>query len=240
MPPVKTRGKYQIHEPYPLNEFPRSLIRKICKRIVHLLAVGHADLGGDTFCQMFADSISGVASNKPLGVADVAWNGCCWSVKTIKDKQPHMQKSVRLIIGRCSPIYSSGISDPMADIQATGNTVLEIYNTRVEEARSKHDIVRLLVLIRNLSALEFTLYERSLSAVPKNDYRWTKNARGNLEGHKGDRHTFTWQPHGSQLTILESVPSSATRFALKKRPPTIQMQRVLDLSRFRYDWIKFL
>mgnify|MGYP001565882649 CR=1 FL=1 len=40
--------------PYPLGEFPDSLAIEIGKRIVHRLAVGHADITGDDFGGIFA------------------------------------------------------------------------------------------------------------------------------------------------------------------------------------------
>ena len=156
---VRTKGQAQsIHEPYPLNEFPTTLIQELGKRIVHLLAVGHADMDGDTFSQMYADSFGAEALGKPLGVADVIWNGCAWSVKTIKQKTPHSTNHIRLISGRNSPNYSAGISAPLEDIEATGRAVLDIYNARIHQARKDHDTVRLLVLIRNMGTLEFTIF----------------------------------------------------------------------------------
>jgi hypothetical protein len=138
-------------------------------RIVHRLAVGHADITGDDFGGIFASAISGVHRGKPLGIADVEWNGCAWSIKTVQAKKPFEQTSIRVISGRNSPSYSSDIPNPFADIQATGRAVLEIWNARVDEALHSHDDLRILVIIRNMDTLEFTLFEHEGARfIPRN------------------------------------------------------------------------
>ena len=74
--------------PHPLGELPNSLAIEIGKRIVHRLAVGHADITGDDFGGIFAAAINGEHRGKPLGVSDVTWNGCAWSVKTMQAFYP--------------------------------------------------------------------------------------------------------------------------------------------------------
>ena len=155
---VITRNGSKKHEPYPLNEFTNTIIESICKRIVHSKAVGKADISGDEFSHFFADSISGQSLDKPVGIADVVWNGCCWSVKTVKQKNPHKVTSIRLISGRNSPAYSSGINDPYTNVKDTGQSVLDIYNQRIDTATSKYKDIRLVVLIRNMEKQEFTLF----------------------------------------------------------------------------------
>ena len=238
---VKTKDKAQAtHVPYPLNEFTPSIIRELCKRIVYLIAVGHRDMDGNTFCRIYADSFSASASDKPLGVADITWNGCAWSVKTVKNKKPHEASIVRLISGRNSPSYSADITDYTHNIQTTGQAVLDIYNERIGIARQKYDHLRLVVLLRNMENLEFTIFERPINQIPVNDYEWIINNRKNLEGYKDGKHVFTWQPHGSQFTIKEEVPASATRFCINQRPSMLAMESVLQLSHFKPQWIEIL
>ena len=237
---VKVRGTQEKHEPYLLNEFPTLVIQSIAKRIVHLKAVGKSDMSGNEFSRIFADAIGGDNFGKPVGVADVQWNGCAWSVKTVYNKRPHKADKVRLISGRNSPNYSSGISDPLADIQATGQSVLDIYNARIEQARRDHDDIRLVVLVRHMQAQEFLIYERTITPVAVNNYVWHKNRRGNLEAMVGDRHAFTWQPHGSQFTILERIPSGATRFLIRRNVPMLTMEQVLRFTQFKPNWVEIL
>lgn len=240
MSPVRTRSQYSKHEPHPLNEFPASLIEGLAKRFVHLRAVGLSDMSGDQFSRIFSDAISGQEYGKPLGVADVAWNGCCWSVKTVKHKRPHTAPHCRLISGRNSPDYSAGISDPRADLERTGRAVLEVYNSRINEAREQHDDVRLVVLIRNMQSQEFTLFERPLVPVVVNNYTWGLTERNNLIGVEEGEIAFTWQPHGSQFTVHEPIPRSATRFYIRKQPPTLTLEQVIRLAKFKPDWVQFV
>ena len=47
MQPPRIRGGFEPHVPYPLSLIPRGIIEGVCKRIVHLKAVGKADMTGD-------------------------------------------------------------------------------------------------------------------------------------------------------------------------------------------------
>lgn len=240
MPRVRTRDGIEKHEPYPLSEFPAEVIQSICKRIVHIKAVGHADITGDHFSRIFADSISGQSYRKPVGIADVSWNGCCWSVKTVQHKEPHKVKSIRLISGRNSPVFSSGITDPFADLQATGQSVLDVYNERINKAKWDHDDTRMVVLLRNMRSQEFTLFERPIAPFVIQDYTWELNKRRNFMGMRGDTQVFTWQPHGSQFTIHEPIPPSATKFKINREPGMLKMQHVLRKVGFNPDWVEVL
>ena len=241
MPRVRTRDGIEKHEPYPLSEFPAEVIQSICKRIVHIRAVGLADIAGNHFSRIFADSFSGQSyGNKPVGIADVSWNGCCWSVKTVQHKEPHEAKSIRLISGRNSPVFSSGITDPFVDLQATGQSVLDVYNERINTAKWDHGDTRMVVLLRNMRSQEFTLFERPIVPFVAQDYTWELNERGNFRGMRGDTQMFTWQPHGSQFTIHEPVPPSATKFKINREPGMLEMEYVLRKVGFNPDWVEVL
>ncbi len=239
---IKTRSRTRtLHQPYPLNEIPQSTIVDICARLVHFIAVGNADWkDGDIFSRMFADSINGQVLNSPLGIADVVYESCAWSVKTVKNTRPHEATKVRLISGRNSPKYSAGITDSTKDIQATGRAVLDIYNQRIEQARSQYDTIRMLILLRNMADLSFTIYERPIEPYATNNYTWKLNKRKNHEAYRDDVHIFTWQPHGSQFTIIESIPPGATKFEIDRQVSPLLMEHVLQLVRFKPEWVKIL
>ena len=122
MPPVRIRGHPfpMKHEPYPLNEFPESVIQDISKRIAYHVALGNTEISGSQFANIFGNSIGGKSHRISVGVADLSWDGNCRSIKTIKSKDPHGAKSVRLISGRNSPVNSGGIDGPCNEIKATG------------------------------------------------------------------------------------------------------------------------
>jgi len=245
MPQIKTRSGFRKEEPYPLNQFPSNIIESLSRHIVSLLATGNADMTGDMFGRMFADSIEGQALEAPLGIVDAAWKNCGWSVKTVKNSHPHeftvsggRPKNLRLISGRNRPAFSAGISDPLANVQATGNSIIKIYNSRIEQAREEYSDLRLLVFVRNMDTLKFTIFERPIVPFAVNDYQWKVNRQKNLEAYKDEEHAFTWQPHGSQFTIKEPIPESATKFWITHRPRTIHMRHVLNLVRFESGWVK--
>ena len=237
---TRVRSGFTKREPYPLNQPTKAVIMSICQRIVYQLAGGCAEMDGADWSRIFAQSIGGVDRPSPLGLADVSWNGCCWSLKTVKSKRPFGASKIRLISGRNSPQYSSGISDPFHDIRDTGHSVLSIYNNRLSEARTEHNDVRLGALLRNLEDLEFTFFERPITPLVVNDYEWKINKRENFEAFYEGRHVFTWQPHGSQFTLIEPVPASATRFRIVKRPGVANLEVVLRDVGFTEEWVQII
>ena len=212
---------------------------ELARQIVHRLAVGFGDLEGNDVATMFANAIGGDHRASPLGVADVEWNGCAWTIKTVQNPKPFAAEGVRLISGRCSPDYSLGITDPHADPQATGRAVLSIWNARVNEALGEHDDLRTGVLVRKISRREFVLFEEETSRFIPDDYSWDFTERRTLWGYdrSSGRHAFVWQPHGSQFTIMQPIPPSARRFSIARNVPMIEVGQVLEDIGFDSSWI---
>lgn len=215
------------------------MLFEIAKQLVHRLAIGVSDITGDDFGTIFANAVGGEHRGRPLGVADVALNECAWSVKTVKGGLPFRVSTVRLISGRNSPDYSLGIANPRTNPQDTGRAVLSVWNARVNEALDEYDDLRIIVMIRNMQTREFRIFEEEAQRFTPTDYSWEFNAAGNLEGTNRTtrEHTFTWQPHGSQFTILRRVPASARRFAINPNVPMVQADTVLAAIRFKPEWI---
>jgi hypothetical protein len=69
-----------------------------------------------------------------------------------------------------------------------------------------------------METMEFVLADHEIAEYNVHGYKWEKNRNNDLEGNSisGDRHTFTWQYHGSQLTILQEIPESSRKFKLRK------------------------
>jgi hypothetical protein len=206
------------------------------------MAIGHADLTGDDFGTIFANAIDGTHLSSPLGIADVILDGNAWSVKTVKAGKPFTQKTVRLISGRNSPDYSLGIENPHTDIQATGKAILAVWNARVNESLGEHDDLRVAVLIRNFETKEFVIFEENAVRLAADDFRWQKNKSGNFEGFDiaTGEHKFTWQPHGSQFTIIRHVPGSAVKFIINHNVPLIEPEHVLRLAKFNENWVEIV
>lgn len=229
------------NEPYPLNEIPTSIVKRIAAYIVYLIAIGRPDISGNDWGDAFAYAIRGKHLASPLGIADVELNRMAWSLKTVKVPFPFKTNSVRLISGRCSPDYSYGITDPHNDIQATGNAVLGIWNERLNIAQENYTPLRTCVMLRNKTLDEFLLFEQENLRYPANEYVWKENKNGNLIAYNrhDSRTTLTWQPHGAQFTIHTPIPSSSTRFTLKK-PHSIDVDQILSSIGYSEQWVDIL
>lgn len=105
---------------------------------------------------------------------------------------------------------------------------------------AEHDDVRIAVLVRNLETREFVLFEEAATRFVPDDYEWGFNARNNLEGHDKvtGTHRFTWQPHGSQFTIVRAMPASARQFIIGPNIPLVEPSAILAHVNYRDDWIR--
>jgi len=239
--PPKLRGKAKARlSPYPLGEFPEDVIIQIGSNIVHRLAVGYSDITGDEFAGIFAKAIRGVHRQKPLGVTDVVHDECSWSAKTVKCAKPFEKETIRLIMGRNDVRYSYGIENVSEDIPVTGSSVLKIWNERVDQSFNEFSELRVVVLVRDMNKLEFVLFEdEALRYIPSN-YVWEANQKKNFEAFEKNtrKHRFTWQPGGKQFTVIKTIPASAYKFRIKRRPPLIDPQTILSHAGFNTDWIE--
>jgi hypothetical protein len=97
------------------------------------------------------------------------------------------------------------------------------------------------VLIKSNDLLELAAFEFDTIMYIADQYWWQWNERNNLEGYAktDERHLFTWQPHGSQFTIIENVPEE--RLAVRiKEPPLLDRDEVLRSIKFDPSWITIL
>jgi hypothetical protein len=240
----KLRGKTSVHRgPWPVGDLPNDVIVRIASQIIISIALGAKDFSGDEFGDKLAFGVDGIHRDSPLGVVDVIKEDCGWSAKTVKTSgDPHQTQNVRLISGRCSVDYSVGISDSRADVNATGEAILSIWNQRVDESLNEYDDLRLIVLLRNVEAQKFTIFEEEIIRFAPANYEWQLNSRNNLQGydkHSGS-HCFTWQPHGAQFTIMKGIPGSAKRFSINKAIPRITDQHIRRMVKYDPSWIDII
>ena len=232
------KGPYEL---YPLGQVPDSVIVNIAKWMTYHFAVGKSDISGEDWGDIFAKSIEGEHLGKPVGLADVIYDGMAWSVKSVKVERPLTQTKIRLISGRNSPDFSYDVTDPHEDVQHTGSMVLSIWNERVNIAKERYEPLRTCALVRNFNTLEFALFETETVRYNTLDYKWRENKKGNLEGYNiaTGIHQFTWQPHGAQFTILCDIPPSAIKFAVK-RPPVLDFNETMAQIGFDESWVTIL
>lgn len=240
-PKLRDGKKLTTQELYPLNMFPEDLIQKIGGYLIYLIYIGRKDISGADWGDAFADAIQGTHLDSPVGIADVILDKNCWSMKTVKSNDPFNQTTVRLISGRCSPDYSYGITDPHADVQKTGEAVLGIWNERVNIATDHYSRVRTAVLIRSSDLQKYSLFEEDTQRFRTTDYHWEVNSNGNLIGIDDQgKHCFTWQPHGSQFTIITEVPREAVKFSIRLPDRRISKRDALMSLNFDDSWISII
>ena len=198
-------------------------------------------MSGDDWGDIFAAAVNGTHLNSPLGLADVVLGNTAWSAKTVKAANLVSVNRVRLISGRNAPVFSFGTDDPFANIQETGSQVLQIWNARVDEATHQYPQLRTVILLRDMEGFRFKIFEIATTPFDPADYIWKRNRRNNLEGRavQGNVHTFTWQPHGAQFTIMRPVSGSARTFEVRK-PGPLNPEQVLRSLGYSANWVTFL
>lgn len=226
--------------PYPINEFPRDFAFLLGKEIVYLLASkGKPELEGSEWENVFANCIGADWKPSNVGLDDVVMGNTAWGAKTVKATTPSNQKKVRLISGRNSIVYSFGEKvDTSANPNAIGRLVLEIWNERVSAIREKYKHLRTVVLIKSANLSEMVVFEFDTIRYDTDLFSWKWNNNNNLigENKQTGEHQFTWQPHGSQFTIIETVPIKKLHLKITI-PPMLDKEQVLNALGFDETWI---
>jgi len=97
------------------------------------------------------------------------------------------------------------------------------------------------VLLKSDDLLELSMFEMDTIMYRSKDYDWVWNKNKNLEGRdkKTGFHHFTWQPHGSQFTIIEKIPEK--RLAIRiKQPPPLDRDSVLSTMAYDDSWVEII
>lgn len=240
-PKLRSVEKYQ--PPFLLNQFPADFAYRLGREIVFLLATRVTPrLEGPDWEEIFSRLIGGRWKPSNVGLDDVLLEQTAWSAKTVKHPNPSRARKIRLISGRNSPAYSyeqDGILS--ADPNVIGEMILGIWNERVAAIRAKYQHLRTVVLLKSQDLLELAVFEFDTVLYNPADYAWTWNKNHNLEGagKTTQTHCFTWQPHGSQFTIIETVPRNRLAISIKQ-PPALSREKVLDAMDFDESWITIL
>lgn len=240
-PRLRNVEKYK--PPFPLNKFPKGFALGLGREIVyHLTTRTTASLEGGDWEQVFARLVGARWKPSNVGLDDVVLEQTAWGAKTVKNNNPVAAKRVRLISGRNSPIYSFGdrqISECPPNELA--EKIIAIWNERVAAIKRHYRHLRTTVLVKSEDLLELCVFECNTVMFDHADYNWKWNKRNNLEGFskKANTHKFTWQPHGSQFTIIEDIPSD--RLAIRiKQPPLLDRDEVLTALKFDPSWVEVI
>jgi hypothetical protein len=229
----------KIAPPYPLGKFPSGMALAVGRQVIYLLATKQVPtLEGAEWEKIFANAIGAEWKPSNIGLDDVILGNTAFGAKTVKANNPFNKKRVRLISGRNSPVFSYGSTiDTNHPPEEVGEKVVEIWNARVDLVRAKHAHVRTVVLIKSNDLLKLTIFETETVRYNPSLYEWKWNPRGNLEGWRNDKHCFTWQPHGSQFTIIEDVPDSKLCIQLRA-PGLLNEDAVLQSLGFDESWVQ--
>ncbi len=237
----KLRTVEKAEQLFPLNEFPKEFPFILGKEIVYLLASkGKPTLEGEDWEAIFATCIGAEWKPSNVGLDDVILGNTAWGAKTVKATNPATAKKVRLISGRNSPVYSFGETiDIHANPNAVGVSVLEIWNERVSAIREKFQNLRTVVLVKSNDLTEVVVFEFDTIRYDPELFVWEWNKNGNLIGieKSTNEHRFTWQPHGSQFTIIEEIPEKSLIINIRQ-PETLDKEEVLKALGFDNSWIR--
>lgn len=240
----KLRTVNKAVPPFQLNKFPSKFIESFGAEISYLQATKDTmALEGNEWEQIFATCVGAEWKPSNVGLDDVVLGNCCWGAKTVYASTRNLgeQRHVRLICGRNSPIYSFGEEEVAtnADPNHIGRLVLEIWNERVSGVRQIFKFVRTVVLVKSKDFSDFLIFETDTLRYDPEMFEFSWNRRGNLEGYskKTGEHKFTWQPHGSQFTIIEEIPDSRLHLQIKK-PEKVPKEVILESIGFDKSWIR--
>lgn len=240
-PRLRTVEKY--NPPYRLNRFPADFPLRLGKEIIFYLATRHTPrVEGSDWEEIFARIIDATWKPSNVGLDDVVLMQTAWGAKTVKNQKPATVKRIRLISGRNSPVYSYGDQKVTErDENELGEKILEIWNERVSGVKKQFKHLRTVVLIKSEDLQEVSVFEFDTVRYIPAEYWWQWNERNNLEGYSKstDKHLFTWQPHGSQFTIIKDVPEKRLAIHVKK-PPLVNSSKVLDGIKFDDSWIEII
>ncbi len=229
--------------PYEINRFPEDFPINIGREIIYILATNPAPtIEGREWERIFAKSIGGAWTPSNVGLDDVIKNKTAWGAKTVKNSNPFVAKSVRLISGRNSPSYSYGTSDVRElPVEELAEQIIGIWNKRVRETMRQYEELRTVVLLKSEDLVECSVFEYITTEYDYSKYEWKWNKRGNFVGMDSSGIVkFTWQPHGSQFTITKEVPKKLLKIRILRQPSLLSQEELFKAINFNDDWIQIV
>jgi hypothetical protein len=92
-------------------------------------------------------------------------------------------------------------------------------------------------LVKSKDYLNYLVFEVDTVRYDPELFYFKWNTNMNLEGYdkSTNEHRFTWQPSGSQFTILENIPEKRLHIEVK-RPKILDKDTVLKTLKFDNTW----
>ena len=244
MPEPRLRTVNKAVAPFETNKFPSKFVETLAKNIVYMMATKQSmSQEGNEWEQIFAECVGADWKPSNVGLDDVVLDNCCWGAKTVFGTGDiEHQERVRLISGRNSPTFSYGVDKITSEEPDNiGKLVLEIWNERVSAVRQIYKFVRTVVLVKSKDYKDYLVFEFDTVRYDTELYYFKWNSRGNLEGYEKstNEHRFTWQPSGSQFTIIEKIPDTRLHISVKQ-PQPLDKADVLKTLHFDNSWYKIV
>lgn len=229
--------------PFRLNEFSNEFPFIVGEQLIYILATrGATDIEGKEWEQIFSKAINADWKPSNVGLDDIVLGNTAWGAKSVKNKNPTKLNAVRLISGRNDLLFSYKYqAEPGKNADETGELVLSIYNERVSKIRELYKHLRTVVLIRSYDLCTSVVFELDAIRYDPELYYWEWNTRGNLMGYskKDKKHKFTWQPGGTQFTIIENIPQNHLIIKVKE-PSIIDKEFVLNKIGYDKSWVSVI
>lgn len=230
--------------PFDVNKFPVSLVHTLAQNVVYMMATKQSmSLEGNEWEQIFAECVGADWKPSNVGLDDVVLDNCCWGAKTVFGQTDiEHQNKVRLICGRNAVTYSFGVDNySEVDPNKLGEMVLQIWNERVSAVRQVFKFVRTVVLVKSKDYKDYLVSEFDTVRYDPELYFFKWNKRGNLEGYDKatNQHKFTWQPSGSQFTIIEKIPKERLHISIKQ-PEPFDKKTILETLKFDKSWYRIV
>jgi hypothetical protein len=96
-------------------------------------------------------------------------------------------------------------------------------------------------LVKSKDYKDYLVFEFDTIRYDPELYEFKWNKRGNLEGYEKESglHKFTWQPGGSQFTIIEKIPQDRLHISIKQ-PDQMDKSTILKAVGFDKSWYKIV
>ena len=93
-------------------------------------------------------------------------------------------------------------------------------------------------MVKSNDLTEVVVFEFDTIRYDPELFAWEWNKNSNLRGveKSSGEHRFTWQPHGSQFTITEKIPSKSLVIRIRQ-PESLNKEVVLNALGFDRSWI---
>ena len=136
--------------------------------------------------------------------------------------------------------YDKAVGECAADPNSLGAMILEAWNKSLTIVCG-FDEERFSVLFAGMDSPCAVFFEVPIVSFEPSEYVWEWNEDGGLDGYEKetDVQRFTWQPHGSQFTVISRVPDNRLKLRIKQ-PPLLDRDAVLTQLKFDPSWVEIV